>query len=277
MKNADERTLESFGAEWERFNQRQLSDVEARTTFDEYFSIFPWSLISEQAEGFDGGCGSGRWARIMAASVGRLHCIDASERVLAVARARLEDLRNCEFHCASIADMPFADSSMEFGYSLGVIHHVPDAQEALKECARILKPGAPFLVYLYYAFDNRPAWFRAVWIATDLLRRGISRLPQRGKELITGLIALAVYWPLARAARVLQKLGRDVSNMPLAFYRDRSFYTMRTDSLDRFGTPLERRFKRDEIVWMMAEVGFDEIIVGKSPPYWRVVGIKSER
>ena len=33
--------------------------------------------------------------------------------------------------------------------------------------------------------------------------------------------------------------------MPLSFYRDCSFYVMRNDSLNRFGTRLERRFTRD--------------------------------
>jgi 2-polyprenyl-3-methyl-5-hydroxy-6-metoxy-1,4-benzoquinol methylase len=44
---------------------------------------------------------------------------------------------------------------MDFGYSLGVLHHIPDAQKALSDCVKKLKLGAPFLVYLYYSFDNR--------------------------------------------------------------------------------------------------------------------------
>ena len=62
--------------------------------------------------------------------------------------------------------MPLAPGSMDFGYSLGVLHHVPDTLAGIKACAKALKPGAPFLVYLYYAFDNRPAWFRC-WTKPD--------------------------------------------------------------------------------------------------------------
>jgi len=49
--------------------------------------------------------------------------------------------------------------SQDFGYSLGVLHHVPDTAAAIRSCVTLLKPGAPLLLYLYYAFDNRPVWF----------------------------------------------------------------------------------------------------------------------
>ena len=52
--------------------------------------------------------------------------------------------------------MPFADGTMDFGYSIGVLHHIPNTQLALNDCSRKLKSGAPFLVYIYYAFDNQP-------------------------------------------------------------------------------------------------------------------------
>ncbi|MCY7329778.1 MAG: class I SAM-dependent methyltransferase, partial [Saprospiraceae bacterium] len=63
------------------------------------------------------------------------------------------------------------DGAMDFGYSLGVLHHIPDTRAALAACVRKLKPGAPFLLYLYYAFDNRPWWFKALWRLSDVVRR----------------------------------------------------------------------------------------------------------
>ena len=61
------------------------------------------------------------------------------------------------------------------------------------------------------------------------------------------LIAVAVYWPLARVSAGLEKLGRNVDHLPLSAYRHRSLYAMRTDALDRFGTRLEKRFTREEM------------------------------
>ena len=99
------------------------------------------------------------------------------------------------------------EASQDFGYSLGVLHHIPDTQAAMTACARLLKPGAPFLVYLYYRFDNRPAWFRWVWRTSEIMRAGVSGLPARLKSLVTDVIALTIYWPLARLSWLGEQLG----------------------------------------------------------------------
>ena len=88
------------------------------------------------------------------------------------------------------------------------------------------------------------------------------------------MIAAAVYFPLARAALVLEKLGTKVDGFPLAYYRGRSFYTMRTDALDRFGTRLEQRFTADQVRGMMQRAGLEAIRFSPSPPYWCAVGFK---
>jgi hypothetical protein len=163
---------------------------------------------------------------------------------------------------------------MDFGYSLGVLHHVPDTQAGLDASVRKLKPGAPFLVYLYYAFDNRPWWFRALWRLSDLLRRVMSRMPRGLTYGLSQLVALLVYLPIARTAALLERLGITVSNFPLSFYRHRSFYTMRTDALDRFGTRLERRFTRKEIQTMMDRAGLERIEVSPTEPFWCAVGYR---
>lgn len=157
--NVDRKTVEGFGDEWTRFDQAALSERERSTIFDMYFSIFPWKRLPANAEGFDLGCGSGRWAQLVAPRVGRLHCIDPSV-ALDVARRNLATLTNCVFHRASVDAIPLQDGSMDFGYSLGVLHHVPDTLAGLKACVQKLKAGAPFLLYIYYAFDNRPWWFQ---------------------------------------------------------------------------------------------------------------------
>jgi hypothetical protein len=49
---------------------------------------------------------------------------------------------------------------------------------------------------------------------------------------------------------------------------------MRTDSLDRFGTRLENRFTKSEILKMMQEAGLKHILFSNSKPYWCAVGYK---
>jgi ubiquinone/menaquinone biosynthesis C-methylase UbiE len=271
--NVDINTVEGFGDEWERFDQTKLNAVERKRIFQLYFSIFPWNSLPVNAEGFDLGCGSGRWAKEVAPRVAKLHCIDPSS-ALAVARRNLANDGNCEFHEASVDAIPIADASMDFGYSLGVLHHVPDTRAGIAACVAKLKPGAPLLIYLYYAFDNKPLWFRLVWQVSDVLRQIISRLPHALRFAVSQILALLIYWPLARGAKVLEKLGFNVVNIPLSSYRNNSLYTMRTDALDRFGTRLEQRFSKKKIQEMMELAGLDRIQFSDGVPYWCAVGYK---
>jgi len=214
MSNLDPAVVEGFGQEWSRFDQSAVEPDELRSLFDAYFSVFPWAALPPNAVGFDLGCGSGRWANFVAPRVARLHCIDASPAALEVARKNLTSHRNCEFHCASVDAIPLPDSSADFAYSLGVLHHIPDTQRGIAECVRKLKPGAPFLLYLYYAFDNRPWWFRAVWKLSDMLRRLLCRLPFAVRSALCDVAAALVYWPLARGAADVEKLGINVEPLP---------------------------------------------------------------
>jgi len=269
----DERTVEGFGYEWTKFDQSGADPGEQQRLFELYFARFPWATLPPRAVGFDLGCGSGRWAHFVAERVETLVAVDASPAAIAVARRNAE---RCSFVVASAGDLPFAPDSMDFGYSLGVLHHTPDPARGLADAVARLKPGAPFLVYLYYALDNRPRWFRALWRATDGARRVISRSPAPVRYAVSQVIAALVYLPLARLARARERRGHDVGSLPLSAYRNRTFYTMRTDALDRFGTRLERRFTRDEIRELLAGAGLREIVVD-GPPYWMGIGRRPDR
>jgi len=273
-QNLDVKTVRGFEEEWSVYDQSELPPSDRIRGFEQYFSIFPWDDLPPGAVGFDLGCGSGRWAKLVAPLVGTLHCVDVTEAVLDVARRNLSDCPNCKFHTASVDDIPFPEGSMDFGYSLGVLHHVPDTLEGIRSCAAKLKPGAPLLLYLYYAQEGRPGWFRKLWAISDICRRIICRLPTWARVTITTLIALFIYYPSARTALLLERLGFNVDSFPLSFYRRRSFYTMRTDSLDRFGTRLEQRFTADQIRRMMRAANLHNITFSDHQPYWCAVGFK---
>ncbi len=273
-KNLDINVVKDFGSEWSRFDQSILSAADQAEIFEDYFHIFPWDSLQLDSIGADIGCGSGRWAALVAPRVGHLNLVDPSEEALAVARQNLSNAANVSFHQASVDGLPFEEGSLDFAYSLGVLHHVPDTTEAIHSIAHVLKPGAPFLIYLYYAFDQRPWWFRAIWRTSDMLRKFVSRMPVRMKNHVCEVIALLVYLPLSRGALLLERFGILPDSWPLAYYRNREYYVMRTDALDRFGTRLEQRFSRQEIKTMLQSAGFKDIRFSDTQPFWCAVGIK---
>lgn len=269
------RTIEGFGRQWSAFDQSSLTPSEQALLFDRYFRIFPWKELPRDPVGADIGCGTGRWAALVATRVGRLFCFDASLAAAAVARRNLKRLPNCAVVCASAERLPLRDGSLDFAYALGVLHHLADTAAALEACAAKLKPGAPLLVYLYYALDNRPLWYRAVWRLSDLARRGIAALPFPFRYAVSQAIALLVYLPLARAARYFERRGTRVDGWPLSSYRHLSLYSIRTDALDRFGTLRERRFSAEEIRAMMSSAGLEGVVFSPEIPYWCAAGRRS--
>ncbi len=269
----DRATVDGFGREWATFDQSALADDDLRRIFDGYFTVFPWSSLPADAAGVDIGCGSGRWARFVAPRVGRLTCVDASEQAVAVARRTLAGHANVDVRAGVAGALPFDDHTFDFAYSLGVLHHTPDPEAALRDCVRVLKPGGPLLVYLYYALDNRPAWYRLVWRASDRARRVVSGRPFRVRYWVSQTVAALVYWPLARTARALARVApRPAGLIPLAFYRDKPFYVMRNDALDRLGTRVEHRFTRAEIEAMLRRAQVRDIVFSEQPPYWVAAG-----
>lgn len=274
MSNVDNKVVDDFGDEWELFDHSGISRANLLDSFNQYFRDFPFDELTDGSVGFDMGCGTGRWAGFVANRVGTLNCIDPSEKAVQVARKYLAEFPNINFHVGSVDSEHLENESQDFGYCLGVLHHVPDTLSAIGSCAKLLKKDAPFLLYLYYNFDNKPTWFRVIWKVTDLIRRLICVLPRTFKIPITSVIAVFIYLPLARLSFALEIMGMDVSNVPLSDYRRKRFYIMRTDALDRFGTRLEKRFSKSDIEMMLLGSGFSDVKFSDMPPYWTCVARK---
>jgi len=273
MSNRNTKVIEEFGEEWSRYKYDNIDEAKLLENFKQYSSIFPWGIISDQSEGYDMGCGTGRWAQFFAQKVKILNCIDPSA-ALDVAKENLKIFSNIRYFNQTTDTCSLKEGSQDFGYSLGVLHHIPDTQAAISDCVRLLKKDAPILLYLYYSFENKPLWFKLIWKITDFLRKMISKFPPTLKKFVCEIIALVIYLPITRTAFYLEKVGFNVSNIPLADYRKKPFYQMRNDALDRFGTRLEQRFSKAQIREMLTKSGCNRIEFSNETPYWCVVAFK---
>jgi ubiquinone/menaquinone biosynthesis C-methylase UbiE len=274
--NLEHKVILDFGHEWNYLNQSTINNKKLNNAFNQYFKIFPKSYLNKNLEGFDMGCGSGRWAKIIAPKVRRLNCLDPSIEALNVAKKNLKKYKNVFFYNKGVNANALKKNSQDFGYCLGVLHHILNTSGGIKSCYKILKKNSPFLIYLYYKFDNKPLWFKLIWVFSDLLRKFISCLPFSIKKNITFFIALLIYYPLSRISKILFEFGFNVRNFPLSDYKDKSFYFMITDSLDRFGTKLEKRFTKIEIKQMLIKAGFQDIKFNNQAPYWVAIAWKKK-
>jgi ubiquinone/menaquinone biosynthesis C-methylase UbiE len=274
-KNIDQNVVEDFGNEWKSFTQKNLSQDDLELGIKSYFRIFPFDKINKESIGADFGCGTGRWVSALAPHVKKIYCIDPSAAVEVAKENLSQTFQNLSFERADISENSIPENSLDFGYCLGVLHHIPNTQIALNDCIKKLKSNSPFLLYIYYKFDNQPFWYFYLWKLSDLFRQIICKLPYRLKLFLTFFIALLIYLPIARLGNIIEFLGLPVKSWPLSDYRKKTFYTMRTDSLDRFGTKLEHRYTRDEIKKMMQLSGLEKIKFDEdNAPYWCAVGYK---
>ena len=267
--------ISDFGKEWQYYNQTNINLDEKKLIFDSYFSIFPWEKININSIGFDAGCGSGRWAGLIAPYIKKLYCIEPSSAI-EVAKLNLSEFNNCIFVNSRIEEMKIKSESMDFGYCLGVLHHIINSQSALNTCVQKLKIRAPFLLYVYYSLDNKPDWYKKVWRISNFFRNIISNLPFKIKVIICNFIALTVYYPFSRVAYFFEKFDFNVENFLLSNYRNKSIHVLRTDALDRFGTKLEKRYSKVEIEQMMKIAGLEDIIFSQKAPFWCAVGYKKK-
>ena len=161
--NLKEKVIDDFGNEWNEFSQLGLKDEELLRNFYQYFQIFPLSELNKKMEGFDLGCGSGRWAKLIVPKIKKLNCIDPSKKALEVAKLNLNKFKNVNYICKKISEIELDKNSQDFGYCLGVLHHTNELNLGLKFCNRVLKKDSPFLIYLYYNLDNRPIYYKIIY------------------------------------------------------------------------------------------------------------------
>lgn len=270
-KNLDEQVVKSFGDEWTKFHS--FDDAEIKRIGDQYFDIVDEKMVNRNSYCIDIGCGTGRWSKYLSGRAGFIECVDPSDAIY-VADELLKDVQNVRLSKASTDTLPFADQLFDFGMSVGVLHHIPDTQKALADCVKKIKNGGYFYVYLYYALDNRGKLFRSIFWLSNLLRRAVSSLPSAIKRVVCDLLAVLIYMPFVLAGRFLRVMGlkKLAKKLPLSGYQDTSFSIIRNDALDRFGTSLEQRFTREQIIDMMQKAGLSEIIVSPNFPYWHAVG-----
>ncbi len=98
----------------------------------------------------DAGSGDGAAASTVATYCKSLTCIDTSERLIAAAKKRLSEAGYGSRLRARVADvqaLPFADASFDTVLLFHTLTYTTDPQAALRECARVLRPGGRLVLF----------------------------------------------------------------------------------------------------------------------------------
>jgi ArsR family transcriptional regulator len=108
----------------------------------------------------DIGTGTGGMLPLLAEFAEKIVAVDISQEMLRRARARAKSLglENVEFVKGDLRNLPLKDESVDAAFATLVLHHAANPGAAIKEMARILRPGRSLVVVDLYA--HRHEWLR---------------------------------------------------------------------------------------------------------------------
>lgn len=253
----------SFGNEWEEYYE-VLTEHEKE--FYQYFDIIDLDELHDFVV-CDLGCGNGRWSYFLRNKCKEIILVDFSDAIF-IARKNLSGSSNCLFFMCDLRKLPFKDDFADFLFTLGVLHHLPTS--CLEEVRRIKKYAPTLLVFLYYALDNRPLYFRQLLGMVTIIRRLLSKIKNPSFRKIFSISGTyLIYLPLVYFGWLLKPFKLS-SYVPLFdFYHSKSAKRIQQDVYDRFFTSIEQRVSREEILELRDS--FSKVIISDNFPYWHFV------
>ena len=209
----------AHAAEWDRIRKLHVADEAVEDAIRTALSDKPFRSL------LDLGTGTGRMLEMFGPDIERGLGLDLSLDMLLLARDRLEraGLRNCSVRQGDIYDLPLADDSFDVVILHQVLHFLDDGARAIREAARVLRPGGRLLVvdfapheqeFLREQFAHRRLGFAPDTVMQWITASGLdpvmhkSLAPEPGSE---GKIAVSLW--LARDTRALMAtpLRREVA------------------------------------------------------------------
>jgi ubiquinone/menaquinone biosynthesis C-methylase UbiE/uncharacterized protein YbaR (Trm112 family) len=252
---AKQRTGASFAYEWETFGAPR---PEWRKNFLDYMQPHAPGFFNGKLM-LDVGTGSGRHAAQAASFGADVVAVDVGASIDVARRNVPKGVATVQ---ADAEALPFAPETFDIVVSIGVLHHLPDTERALKSLVRYARRGGRVHVYLYW--QPPIGLHRHILRAVSAVRMLTTKLPHRLLRVtcypLAALLYIFVVLPY-RVARGHPWLRRLASLFPLKAYADYPFGVLVNDQFDRFSAPIERRFTQDQVVTMMKDAGLRNVVV----------------
>jgi SAM-dependent methyltransferase len=269
LDHATRRTFESFGYEWNTFDDVRDED---REFADVYFRDLDLTTL-EGKRGLDAGCGKGRYTRFLAPHLEGLVALDGSSAVEAASK-NLSEFENVLVVKADVREIPVANETMDLVTCLGVLHHLEDPRAGFDRLVELLAPGGLLLVYLYSRSRGLGARQVALFLARQL-RRLTVRIPHRTLRPLSTVVAVLLYFGVVRLGELGERAGvRALARLPMGSYRGKPFRSIDLDTFDRLSAPVEHRYVWEELAPWFEEAGL-EVEAARESAGWFVLARRS--
>ena len=199
----------AHAAEWDRIRKLHVADEAVEDAIRSALAGKPFRSL------LDLGTGTGRMLELFGREIERGLGLDLSLDMLLLARDRLEraGMKHCSVRQGDIYDLPLGNDSFDVVILHQVLHFLDDGARAIREAARVLRPGGRLLVidfaphemeFLREQHAHRRLGFPPDTVAQWMSAAGLepvmhkSLAPEPGSD---GKIAVSLW--LARDARAL--------------------------------------------------------------------------
>jgi SAM-dependent methyltransferase len=250
---------DTFGFQWKRYARTQLDSNEVRDS-EHHFRI-KTGLNPQDLEGklvLDVGCGMGRFAEVATRWGARVVGIDLS----AAAEVAARNLAGRDFLAlqADVFYLPFELESFDCIYSLGVLHHTPDCEAAVKILPQYLKPGGTMAVWLYSGYNK---WYRF----TDIYRKYTNRMSAPALHRVLS-VAVPVLYHLDRGLRVIPGVGKPVAGLvhhvfPVNRQPDPEARIL--DTFDWYSPKYQSKHTYEQVFRWFESCGLEDLHVAETP------------
>ena len=247
----------SFGFQWHRYQKTQLDHDELRES--ERHFLAKTALRPEDLKGklvLDVGCGMGRFAEVATRFGARVVGVDLSAAA-EVAAKNLSDRDFVAFQ-ADVFALPFAPESFDIIYSIGVLHHTPDCEAAVKALDKYLKPGGLLVVWLYSGYNK---WYRF----SDLWRRYTHKMKP---ETLHGILKVAVpfFYNLQQGLKRVPLVGRPAAGLVHHVFpvnRQKDPEARMLDTFDWYSPKYQSKHTYEQVFKWYEAMGMEDMRVGE--------------
>jgi 2-polyprenyl-3-methyl-5-hydroxy-6-metoxy-1,4-benzoquinol methylase len=249
----------SFGFQWQRYQKTQLDHDElheAEHHFVEKTALCPNDLRGKLA--LDIGCGVGRFAEVATRWGARVIGIDLSTSVEVAAK----NLASRDFNAfqADVFALPFATETFDVIYSIGVLHHTPDCEAAVKALDKYLKPGGLLAVWLYSGYNN---WYRF----SDFWRRYTHKMKPETLHSVLK-VAVPLSYNLQQGLKRVPVVGHRAANFVYHAFpvnRQKDPESRLLDTFDWYAPKYQSKHTYEQVFQWYEAMGMEDMHVGGVP------------
>jgi SAM-dependent methyltransferase len=250
---------DSFGYQWRHFDKTQLDDPSRNLSEPDF--VNKTGLKPEDFKGklvLDVGCGMGRFAEVATRWGARVIGVDLS----AAAEVAAKNLSERDFVAfqADVFALPFLPETFDCIYSMGVLHHTPDCEQAVKVLPQYLKPGGIIAVWLYSGYNN---WYRF----SDQYRKITHRMSPRTLHRLFSAAVPFFYW-LDRGLRKVPIVGKPVAGLIHFVFpvnRNPNPEHRLLDTLDWYSPKYQSKHTYEQVFRWFESCGIGDLSVGEIP------------